>query len=272
MKRNAIRFIEELLDHQSVKDLELFDDQGVKVSIHTYDVLKVCTDDINRDFKNLELASKRLDFFGIIVGIIIHDLSKGIIRKDGENISHSQMMIKNPEYIGKETEKILEDIEEKIGLKIQKNILKNIIHIVVSHHGRWGRIQPGSREAHIVHKADEYSAKHHRITPVGADKILKLLSENKSLEEAAVILECTSGIIKDRLKRAKQELGIKNSKQLLAYYKKNKKVPLGDSFFETRIKETEKLIKLVSKKGFKNLVMENPLLEYLEDSKIFQLY
>lgn len=272
MKRNAIRFIEELLNHQSVKDLELFDDLGVKVSIHTYDVLKVCTDEIGRDFKNLELASKRLDFFAIVIGVIIHDLSKGIIRRDGEDLSHSQMMIKNPDYIGKETEKILTEIEENIGLKIQKNILKNIIHIVVSHHGRWGRIQPGSREAHIVHKADEYSAKHHRVTPVGSDKILKLLSENISLEEIEKIFNCTSGIIKDRLKRTKQELGIKSTRHLISYYKKHKKVPLGDSFFETRLKETEKLIKLVNKKGFKNLVMENPLLEYLEDSKIFQLY
>ena len=32
--------------------------------------------------------------------------------------------------------------------------------------------------------------------------------------------------IRDRLKRAKQELNFKNTKQLINYYKKNKKIPI----------------------------------------------
>ena len=265
----AVKFIDRLLEHPKVKDLENYDDSGVKVSIHTYDVLKCCENQLLKDFRSFEIASKRIDFFDLIVGVIIHDLSKGSIRKDGEDISHSQMMIKNPDYISKECQKIIEDIEKELECKIKLNNMKSILHIVVSHHGRWGKIQPGSREAHIVHKADEYSAKYHRINPVGSDKILKLMSEGFSPEEICEKLECTSGILKDRLKRTKQELNIKNTKQLLAYYKKNKKIPLGDAVFEKRIIETDSLIKLVTKEGIKKLILESELMGYLDDSKIF---
>lgn len=268
--QKAIEFIEKLMEHPMVKELEEIDDQGVKVSAHTYDVLKICHSEIEKSFKKLEMASKKLDFFSIIIGVIIHDLSKGSIRKEGDKTSHSQMMIKNPEYISKESEKILEEIEEKVSVKLKKNTIKNITHIVVSHHGKWGKIQPGSREAHLVHKADEYSAKYHRIIPIGADKILKLMSEGIPLEEVHLNLKCTPGIVKDRLKRSKEVMGIKNLKQLQSYYKKNKKIPLGDEFFETRVKETAKLIKLVEKKGVKKLILESPLIGYLEDNKIFE--
>ena len=95
-----------------------------------------------------------MDFFALTVGIIIHDLSKGSIRKMEEKYSHSQMMLKKPEYITKETEKVLKEIEEKVGAELKENIKKNIIHIVLSHHGKWGKIQPNSKEAHIVHRAE----------------------------------------------------------------------------------------------------------------------
>lgn len=268
--QKAIEFIERLMEHPMVKELNEIDDQGVKVSAHTYDVLRICQHEVEKSFKNLEIASKKMDLFSIIIGVIIHDLSKGSIRKEGDTTSHSQMMIKNPEYISRESEKILEEVENLVGVKLKKGVIKNITHIVVSHHGKWGKIQPGSREAHLVHKADEYSAKYHRIIPIGADKILKLLSEGVPLEETHLTLGCTPGIVKDRLKRSKEILGIKNLKQLQSYYKKNKKIPLGDEFFETRVKETAKLIKLVEKKGEKRLILESSFIPYLEDNKIFE--
>lgn len=268
-RKKAVKFIEELLKHPKVIELENHDDLGVKVSVHTYDVLKSCEQEILKEFKKIRLAAEKIDLFAVVVGVIIHDLSKGSIRKKGEENSHSQMMIKNPEYISKETEKILDEIGEKVGYMIKKNVLKNILHIVLSHHGKWGKIQPGSREAHIVHKADEYSAKHHRINPIGSDKILKFLEEGFTVEEICEKMECTSGIIKDRLKRTKIELNINNTKQLIAYYKKHKSVPLGDEFFEKRLRETESLIKKVTKEGFEKLVLASDLIEYLDDSKIF---
>lgn len=267
---HALEFINLLLDHELVLNLQEFDDQGVKVTTHTYDVLKISFDEIRRDYRDLKEARERVEFFSVVVGVIIHDISKGSIRKANEKLSHSQMMIKKPEYIMKETDLVLSDIEIKLNLKIEEKIRKNIIHIVVSHHGKWGKIQPNSKEAHIVHRADMYSAKYHRINPLGADKILKYMVEGMNIDEISKKFDCTTGVIKDRLKRAKQELRLKNTKQLLGYYKNKKKIPIGDDFFTKRVRETEKLIKAVEKKGFKNLILENPLLNYLEDDKIFE--
>ncbi|MGL4308332.1 HD domain-containing protein [Cetobacterium sp. SF1] len=267
---NALKFIDTLLDHEMILDLENYDDQGVKVTTHTYDVLKISSDEIKRDYRDLDEGKEKVDFFAIIVGVIIHDLSKGSIRKMGERFSHSQMMIKKPEYITKEADVLLEEIEAHIGFRINEKTRKNIIHIVISHHGKWGKIQPNTREAHIVHRADMYSAKYHRINPIGANTILDMMLQGMNIEDIAKKLECTTGIVKDRLKRAKHELRIKNTKQLIGHYKKHKKIPIGDDFFTKRVRETEKLIRAVNKKGFKNLVLENPLLDYLEDNIIFE--
>jgi 23S rRNA maturation-related 3'-5' exoribonuclease YhaM len=269
--KSAIKFISLLLENPMVKELEFYDDQGIKVSTHTYDVFRYTCKDIEKKFKSFELATEKIDLFSIIIGIIIHDLSKVSIRQGKEELSHSQMMIKNPEYVIKESEKLLSEIENMMELKIKKNIMKKITHIVVSHHGKWGKVQPSSQEAHLVHKADEYSAKHHRINPVGADKILKLLAEGIQIPEIEKILKCTQGIIKDRLKKAKEELGLKSTKNLLTYYIKNKKVPLGSKIFELRLRETEELVKLVDAKGLDLLIREDKVITFLEDKKIFEL-
>ena len=267
----ALEFINILVNSEMVEELENYDDQGVKVSAHTYDVLKVSIDEIKRDYQSFEEAKRFVDFFAIIVGVIIHDLSKGSIRKTSETMSHSQMMLKRPEYIMKESEVFLESIEEKLGVKIKENIKKNITHIVVSHHGRWGKVMPNTREAHIVHRADMYSAKYHRINPIEANEILEALSEGQNIVEISKTFMCTTGVIKDRLKRAKQELRLKTTKHLLSYYKKNKKVPIGDNFFTKRVKETAKLIAAVDKKGFKKLILTNQLMDYLVDNEIFEI-
>lgn len=269
--QKALEFINLLVNDEKVKELENYDDQGVKVSTHTYDVLKVSIDEIKRDYTDFDEAKKFIDFFAIIVGVIIHDLSKGTIRKTSDVISHSQMMIKKPEYIIKEAESMLSQIEEQIGAEIKENIKKNITHIVVSHHGRWGKIVPNTKEAYIVHRADMYSAKYHRINPIGANEILDALCKGNNIVEVSKKFNCTTGVIKDRLKRAKIELRLKNTKHLVHYYKKSKKVPIGDNFFTRRVKETARLISSVEKKGFKKLILNNSLLPYLKDDEIFEL-
>lgn len=268
--KKSQRYIDSLLLHPLVRQLELVEDQGVKVSTHTYDVLKISVDEMKKEYRGIEEYVKTIDAFAIIVGIIIHDVSKGSIRLNGEKLSHSQMMIKRPDYIIKETEQILEDIEEITNLKLQEETRKNIIHIVISHHGKWGKIKPSTREANVVHKADVYSAKYHRINPVGADEILKYMALGLSTDEICKKLDCTSGILKDRLKRSKIELGLKTTKQLLAYYNKNKRIPLGDDFFVKRIRETSQLIRSVENIGFSNLVKSTVLIKYLDDDESFE--
>lgn len=263
-------FLEELLNEEAVKELENFSDQGVKITAHTYDVFILSVNEIKKTYASFFKAGTDLDLFSIIVGIIIHDLSKGSLRKNEENISHSQIMLKNPDYVVKETENLIEKIEERTGLILKNKVKKNIIHIVVSHHGKWGKVNPSTKEARLVHWADMYSAKHHRINPVEANEILKGFERGESLVEVSRRFKCTTGVIKDRLKKSKQELKLGSTKQLLNYFRKNKKVPIGDEFFSKRIIETGKLIKSVEKKGFKNLILNNEILKYLNENEIFE--
>jgi 23S rRNA maturation-related 3'-5' exoribonuclease YhaM len=272
INKKAKEYIDTLLDLPIIDQLSEIEDLGVSVTTHTYDVLEIAIRDLKRSYRNLKRANEELDLFAMLVGIIIHDTSKASLRANpggGNILSHSQVMLKKPDRIRKEAQGILKEMEEKTGLVLNPNTDRKIVHIVLSHHGRWGRVSPSTKEALMVHKADEYSAKYHRINPIGADKIVELMAKGHSLDEIQEKLGITSGIIKDRLKRAKTELKLKNNKQLLNYYKANKKIVIGDEFFIKRITETKSLIKKVEKVGFKQLVKQCELFKYFNDNKIF---
>ena len=264
------KFIDCLLNFQDVKDLELCDDQGVKVSTHTYDVLNISINKIKEKYIKLEEAQKKVDFFAITVGIIMHDISKSSIKRNEENLSHSQMMIQNPEYIISEVYEVLNLIEKQLGYTLIKEDRENIAHIVQSHHGKWGKVQPETEEANIVYIADMESAKYHRINPIQANDILKYSVKGLGLTEIEKKLNCTAAVIKDRIRRAKRELNLKTFAELLEVYKEKGRVPIGDKFFVLRSEETKKLKKFVDKQGFYNLFMKNPLMEYMVDDKIFE--
>ena len=264
------KFIDYLLNFQDIKDLELCDDQGVKVSTHTYDVLNISINKIKEKYVKLKIASQNVDFFAITVGIIMHDISKSSIKRNEENLSHSQMMIQNPEYIISEVYEVLDLIEKHLGYTLIKEVRENIAHIVQSHHGKWGKVQPETEEANIVYIADMESAKYHRINPIQANDILKYSVNGLGLTEIEKKLNCTAAVIKDRIRRAKRELNLKTFAELLEVYKEKGRVPIGDKFFVLRSEETKKLKRFVDKQGFYNLFMKNPLMEYMIDDKIFE--
>lgn len=272
MQENAkiIKFVDTLLNFQDVKDLELYDDQGVKVSTHTYDVLNISINKILDRYKTLENGAQNLDYFAITIGVIMHDISKSSIRRREEELSHSQMMMRNPEYIIEEVQEVLELIEKKAGVEILDKSKESIIHIVLSHHGKWGKIQPETEEAEIVYIADMESAKYHRINPIQANDILKLALIGKNINEIEKELNCSTAVIKDRIRRSKRELKITTFKELLEIYKVKGKVPIGDKFFVLRAEETKKLKKLVEEKGFYNLIIKNSLMEYMKDNEVFK--
>ena len=180
------------------------------------------------------------------------------------------MMIKNPEYIKAEVYSVLELIEKESGYKLTDRVKQNIAHIVESHHGKWGKVQPETEEANLVYIADMESAKYHRINPIQANDILKYSARGLGLSEIEKKLNCSAAVIKDRIKRAKKELNLRTFSELLDVYKEKGRVPIGDKFFVLRSEETKKLKKYVDKNGFYNLFMKNPLMEYMIDDKIFK--
>ena len=138
---------------------------------------------IKEKYIGLEEATEKVDFFAITVGIIMHDISKSSIKRNEENLSHSQMMIKNPEYIISAVYEVLNFIEGQVGYTLIKEVRENIAHIVQSHHGKWGKVQPETEEANIVYLADMESAKYHRINPIQANDILKYSVKGLGLTE-----------------------------------------------------------------------------------------
>lgn len=263
-------FINGLLLHPLVQKLKLVDDKGINVSTHTYDVLRLAIKKIKTDFgEDLGETSDRVHFFEIMVGVIIHDTTKGTLRLNNHEMSHSFIMKNNPEFASEEARKILSDVETFTKLKIKDNVQKGIIHVVASHHGRWGKVKPETREATIVHEADKYSAMYHRISPISAKKIVKLMADGFNKEEICKITGFTEGIIEDRLKRSKKELNVKTNRELVNYYLKRGFIPEGDEFFARRIMETEKLIKKVESIGFEDLILKNPLIDYIYDDDVF---
>lgn len=271
INKKAKEYISTLLEFPVIGQLKEVEDLGVSVTTHTYDVLEIAIRDLKKSYRNLKRAGSELNLFAMFVGIIIHDTSKASLRAGGGDsiLSHSQVMLKKPDRIRKEATGILKEMEEKTGLILDPDTERKIVHIVLSHHGRWGRVTPSTKEALMVHKADEYSAKYHRINPIGADKIVELMAKGHSLDEIQEVLNCTSGIIKDRLKRAKVELKLKTNKQLLNYFNANKKIIIGDEFFIKRITETKELIRKVDKLGFETLVKKCELFDHFNDNQIF---
>lgn len=177
---------------------------------------------------------------------------------------------KNPEYIVREVFEILERVESLTGYFIKDDVRNNIAHIVLTHHGKWGKFQPVTKEAHIVHEADMESATYHRINPINANDILALVHKGLTLDEVEEVLHCKSSIIKDRLKRAKRIVKVATNKELYEIYKEKGSVPIGDEFFIKRAEETTQLKQRMEEKGFYNLMINNPLMEFMYDEKVFK--
>ena len=268
---NSVKvFINSLLLHPTIQNLKLVDDKGISVSTHTYDVLRIAVKNIKGlHIGGIEEAAEEMNLFAVLVGIIIHDTTKGSLRLNDSEISHSAVMKKHPDIAISEAREILENVQEYTDLKIKEETLDLILHIVASHHGRWGKIKPETKEARFVYEADKYSAMYHRITPIGAKNIIKYMVKGFGKEEIAKITGYTEGVIENRLKRSKMALNVRSNKDLVRYYKKNGNIPEGDDFFSRRIKETQKLIRKVENVGFESLVMSTAIMAYIDDDDVF---
>lgn len=269
LEDNIKIFINGLLLHPIIQKLKLVDDKGISVSAHTYDVLQVAIKLIKKKYRSMEEANEDLDFFSIVTGIILHDSTKATIRLNGEATSHSLIMKKHPAYVEEEARLIISEVEDFTKLKIKDEYIKKIVHIVLSHHGQWGKVYPETREARIVHEADKYSATYHRITPIGGKEIVKLMCDGFKKDEIVKLLGTTPGIIEDRLKKSKNQLGVNSNRDLMDYHRKHGYVPLGDESFSRRLYETERLIKKVDKFGFEDLMLKNSLTDYILNEDIF---
>ena len=113
------------------------------------------------------------------------------------------------------------------GITLDQAERRAVEHIIASHHGPWGTVQPRTPEAALVHYCDLYSAKYHRQPPVDANDILRLMDRGMSRAAAARALGVTSQVVSRRLEEARHAEWLDGDGELLALWRSRGHVVAG---------------------------------------------
>ena len=167
------------------------------VFVHTIDVALLCLE----AYPEWRERYGSLNLEAITIGSLLHDLNKVSARRTFAR-SHSEIMSTDPIEAVREAIEVLDRAQLETGLRLERDLVDHIWHIVVSHHGRFGKIAPATPEAVLVHECDLYSATHHRCAPVDANDILPLFSAGYRSSAIAARLGVGASVIRKRLAEA----------------------------------------------------------------------
>ena len=165
--------------------------------VHTIDVTLLCLEaypEWRERFGSLNLDA-------ITIGSLLHDLNKVSARRTFAR-SHSEIMSTDPIEAVREAVEVLDRAQRETGVCLEHSVVDHVWHIVVSHHGRFGKIAPATPEAVLVHRCDLYSATHHRCAPVDANDILPLFSAGYRCSAIALKLGVGTSVVRKRLAEA----------------------------------------------------------------------
>jgi hypothetical protein len=192
--------------------LSLWDvrERGMPVYVHQLDVALLC----------LERAEDRsdVDLSVVLLGALIHDASKA--PWDRGTSSHSLLMRTNPEPAADASMSLLGDAEERSGVPVDEATRAHVRHVVLSHHGTHGLVQPGTAEARLVAVCDYMSSTEHRLAPIDANDILPLLVEGYTWPRAAAMLGVDREIVKSRLREACRAEGVREWVELVPIWRR----------------------------------------------------
>ncbi len=209
-------------------------DRGMPVLVHQLDVALLC----------LEWAEERaeLDLDVVVLGALIHDASKAPRATADDHRSHSRLMRTDPEPAADVSMALLAEAERRSGVVLARETREHVRHVVLSHHGPYGRVQPRTPEARLVAACDHFSSTNHRVAPVDANDILPLLDEGYRWREAAARLGFGRELIKARLREACDAEGVHAWTALLPIWRRNGRVATGGQTAELeRAKEVLRL-------------------------------
>jgi hypothetical protein len=195
-------------------------DRGMPVFVHSLDVALLCLDRLP--------AGTRLDADAVVLGALVHDASKLPLALPDDR-SHSLVMRTEPDLAADVSMGVLAEAEERAGLRIEEARRAHVRHIVLSHHGRYGKVHPLTSEARLVAACDFVSGTLHRIPPVDANDILPLLSEGYRWREAAALLGVGREVIKTRLREACDAHSVRQWVDLLPIWRGSGAVMVGDA-------------------------------------------
>jgi hypothetical protein len=193
-------------------------DRGVPVFAHSLDVALLCLDRLR--------GRDDLDATAVVLGALVHDYSKLPLEQlDGR--SHSFLMRSDPDLAADASMELLAGGERKSGVVVDPERRAHVRHIVLSHHGQYGRVQPATAEARLVAECDFLSGTEHRLAPVDANDVLPLLAEGYRWREAAALLGVNRDLVKTRLREACEAESVREWVQLLPIWRRNGAVAAG---------------------------------------------
>ncbi|MCL5960923.1 MAG: HD domain-containing protein [Chloroflexi bacterium] len=167
------------------------------VFVHTIDVTLLCLE----AYPEWRERHPALSLEAITIGSLLHDLNKVSARR-AHLRSHSEIMSTDPIEAVKEAVEVLDRVQLEARIRYERDMLEHIWHIVVSHHGRFGKIAPATPEAALVHQCDLYSATYHRCAPVDANDILPLYDAGCKCSAIAAKLGVGTSVVRSRLSDA----------------------------------------------------------------------
>ncbi|MDO8673742.1 MAG: HD domain-containing protein [Dehalococcoidia bacterium] len=191
---DTCKLVEALIGTSPVKDLWQVRDGGMPVFVHTVDVTLLAIENIS----DWQLRYGSLDLAAVTLGSLLHDLTKATCRAHRQ-FTHSWVMCNQPDIAVKEAMDALDAVQLSTGLPIDFQLADHVSHIVASHHGQWGKVNPATPEAALVHWCDIYSSQHHRLTPVDANDVLPLLADGLTKTKAARFLGISVSTVNSRL-------------------------------------------------------------------------
>jgi hypothetical protein len=210
-------------------------DRGMPVFVHALDVALLC---IERS-----RPASQLDIEAVVLGALVHDASKHPLALPDDR-SHSLVMRTEPHLAADVSMALLAGAEQRAGLRLDDDRRDHVRHIVLSHHGRYGKIHPRTPEARLVAACDFVSSTLHRIAPVDANDILPLLSEGYRWREAAALLAVGREVVKTRLREACDAHGVREWVDLLPIWRANGAVTVGDARRQRQLARARQVMKL----------------------------
>jgi hypothetical protein len=219
-------FFTALVATPQVQDMWNIRNGGVPVFVHTVDVTMLALD----SFGEWQDRNGPMDLVATLVGALLHDLTKVSARATRGQLthrSHSEIMLFEPLAAVAEAHAALDVARDVTGIVLSQAECRSVEHIIASHHGPWGSVQPRTPEAALVHYCDLYSARYHRQPPIDANDILHLMDGGLSRAAAARALGVTSQVVAKRLDEARRAEWLDDNDELLAAWRRRGHVVAG---------------------------------------------
>lgn len=217
------RLVDAVLESPDMQELWRVTDRGMPVFAHTIDVTLLALE----RFAEWRERHPDMNPRAVVLGALLHDLTKG--SSGGKRtLSHSQIMTTRPHLAVDEALTAIETAARRVGARLGTDELTLVGHVVESHHGPWGLIQPRTPEARLVCECDNHSATHNRVAPIDANDILPLLHGGYSYARAGHTLGVGRTVVKDRLQEACRAESVRHWVELVPIWRRAGTVAVGD--------------------------------------------